>query len=491
MLALSNPTYTLSESSGGYWPRSRTADSSRLMRSRTLPARAVPADPMRAVPGCRWSDAYLMLVSGLLLGYAIMGRGFAYLGFPPVVVGEVVFFAGIATFIRTGCLTAVLGTLPGLLLAITMAWVVLRTIPFLGAYGFDALRDSVVVLYGGFAFIVMALLLEDPRRVNTILRYYSAFLSLYVPAIPFIFVVSRYMSDYLPKMPGTDASFFKLEPSDIAVHLVGAAVFSLVGFRKLTRVEIALLITAIVMVGAVSRGPMLAEIVPIAAAALMLGKWRELRLTFIAGLLIFSVAYTVEPVVFDYVEAASSDERPISAHQVVDNVLSIVGEGGGQTEGTKEWRLDWWNMIIADTVFGPHFWIGRGFGLNIALADGFSNWTISSDHPPLRSPHNVHITLLARAGVPGVALWFGIIASWFGMMMHAMRTARRRGQAEWAGLLIFISCYVGSIVVNASFDPALEAPMQGVWFWSLLGLGIGSVMVFRYQPVPPSAARCE
>ena len=67
--------------------------------------------------------------------------------------------------------------------------------------------------------------------------------------------------------------------------------------------------------------------------------------------------------------------------------------------------------------------------------------------------------------------------------MHAVRTARRRGQTEWAGLFLFLGCYVGSIIINASFDSALEGPVQGVWFWSLIGFGIGSVMVYRAQHI--------
>ena len=427
----------------------------------------------------RSGDAYLVLLSSVLLGYAILGKGFASLGIPPVYIGEITLLTGIVIFCRTRCSAGVLTTLPALLLGTTMAWVLLRTLPFIGAYGIDALRDSVVVMYGGFAFIVTALLLEDGRRINKIVQYYGAFLKIYVPVIPFMFLASRYLGDWLPTVPGTDVSLFELHPTDLAVHLAGAAVFALVGLRKVSRPWLVFLLAGLAMVGAVARGPMLAEVLPITGATLILGKWRQLFLTGLAGLMAFSVAYAVEPVFFDYAEASSSDERPISTRQIVDNVLSIAGQGGEQSEGTKEWRLEWWKMIIANTIFGPDFWTGRGFGLNIALADGFSNWTSRSLGPPLRSPHNVQMTILARAGVPGLTLWFGFIVSWLGMVMHAMRAARRRGHTEWAGLFLFLGCYVASIIINASFDPVLEGPMQGVWFWSLIGFGIGSTMVYR------------
>jgi hypothetical protein len=430
--------------------------------------------------GSGWSgDAYLALLSGVLLGYAMLGKGFAYLGLPPLYIGEIAFLTGIVIFWRTRSATAVLTTRPAILLAATMAWVLLRTLPFMDAYGFDALRDSVIVMYGGFSFIVLALLLEDGRRVNTVLRYYGTFLSIYVPTTPYIFLACRYMGDSLPKMPGTNVPVLQVYPTDLAVHLAGAAVFVLVGFRKVTPFWLVSLVASMVMVAAVSRGPMLAEVLPITFATLILGKWRQLGLSLITSAIVFSMAYAFEPVLFDYVAARSSDERPISTRQVVDNVLSIAGGGGEQTEGTREWRLEWWNMIITNTVFGPNFWTGRGFGLNIALADGFSNWTRRSLGPPLRSPHNVQMTMLARGGVPGVALWFGVIVSWLGMIMQAVRTARRRGQGEWAGLFLFLGCYVGSIVINARFDPVLEGPVQAVWFWSLIGFGIGAVMIYR------------
>ena len=36
-------------------------------------------------------DRYLALLAIVLLGYALMGKGFAYLGFPPLYVGEIAF----------------------------------------------------------------------------------------------------------------------------------------------------------------------------------------------------------------------------------------------------------------------------------------------------------------------------------------------------------------------------------------------------------------
>jgi hypothetical protein len=436
----------------------------------------LPSIPHPTSPG----DRYILALSCVLLGYAMIGKGFAYLGLPPLFIGEIALFAGLVVVLRTGCLVAALATLPSLVLAATMIWVLLRTLPYVGVYGFDALRDSVVIMYGGFAFVIIALLLEDGRRINSMLRYFGAFLSIYGPTIPFLYALNRYMADYIPNWPGYNVPLLEIRSGEIAVHLTGAALFVLVGFRKVSSLWIVLVLAAMIMASVSSRGALLAIVLPLTFAVLVLGKVRELAAVFVVGLTILTTAYAVETTFADHREARASSERSLSARQIVDNVASIVGQGGEQTEGTKTWRLEWWNIILANTVFGPNFWTGRGFGLNLADADGFRDGD-HPDLPALRSPHNVHMTMLARAGVPGVALWLGLLTSWFAMMMHAMLTARRRGQTEWAGLFLFASCYAASFVINASFDVALEGPMQGIWFWCLIGFGIGTTMIYPYM----------
>jgi hypothetical protein len=437
--------------------------------------------PSVSKPALHLNDRYLLLLSGVLMGYAFVGKGFAYIGFPPLFIGEIVLLTGAVVLLRTGCLIAALTTLPSLLLAAIMIWVMLRTLPFVDAYGFDALRDSAVIMYGGFAFIVAALLLEDSRRVNTILRYYEMFLSIFIPVIPFVYVLSRYLPDHVPHLPGTNIPLVLVKSGEVAVHLVGASVFVLAGFCKLGPLRIILVLATVTSVISTGRGAMLAFVVPIVFAMLLLGKAHQLVVALVAALVIFSSAYAIETALVDNREAKSSDDRSLSVHQIVENASSIFGQSGEQTEGTKKWRLEWWDIIIKDTALGPHFWTGRGFGLNLGDADGFRDGD-HPDLPPLRSPHNVQMTMLARAGIPGITLWAAFLASWFGTMMHTMWTARRRGQKEWANLFVFVGCYALSCIINATFDVALEGPVQGIWFWCLIGFGIGAVMVYRFQP---------
>jgi O-antigen ligase len=195
---------------------------------------------------------------------------------------------------------------------------------------------------------------------------------------------------------------------------------------------------------------------------------------------VFSAAYVIETALLPYQEAKISTARSISARQIVENMESVVTDSGEQTEGTKMWRIQWWDTILKDTLYGEHFWTGRGFGLNLAEADRISE-NHSADHSPLRSPHSVNMTILARAGVPGLALWAAFLISWFAMLMKATHAARHRQDWDWAGLFLFIACYNIGIFINASFDVAIEGPMLGIWFWCLIGFGIGCAMLYRPQ----------
>jgi hypothetical protein len=160
----------------------------------------------------------------------------------------------------------------------------------------------------------------------------------------------------------------------------------------------------------------------------------------------------------------------VSAGQLAENIQSIIGESDEPTlAGSRQWREDWWDTIVGYTVQGPYFWEGKGFGINLADADGFQ-----SPDQLLRAPHNAHLNFLARGGVPGLALWAAIQVSFAITMIRAALTAAKAKESFWLALLAWIFVYWLAALTNMTFDVYLEGPQGGILFWSVLGVGLAA-----------------
>ena len=277
-------------------------------------------------------DRYLALLAIVLLGYALMGKGFAYLGFPPLYVGEIAFLTRnrrLSQDRRIGrlacdaaephaCRADGLG--PGANASVR------------GVYGFDSLRDSTIVMYGGFAFIVIGLLLEDARRIDTVLRYYNILLASF-PAIFVGFCLTRYWVEYIPRLYGP-VPIVDITTSAVGTHLAGTMVFVLIGYRKVSVVWVSRLVRH---AGSWSPRPIAARRLPsscpVMFAMLVLGRLRLLVTTVLAAVSIFAVLLTVEGSFTqhdEYNDPKQLTERPVSAHQILENAKSIVGQSGQQ-----------------------------------------------------------------------------------------------------------------------------------------------------------------
>ena len=177
-----------------------------------------------------------------------------------------------------------------------------------------------------------------------------------------------------------------------------------------------------------------------------------------------------------FVVGAGLPARETTIDQIIRNIGSIFSfSSDAGLEGSKTFRLKWWGTIVDYTVFGKYFWTGKGFGVNLADADGFQ---VNPDDS-LRTPHNTHITTLARMGVPGLVLWLLLQAAFGIGLLRAVLAHRRAGDMSIAIVGAWILVYWVAMMVDTSFDPYLEGPQGGIWFWTLFGLGM---VVMRLIP---------
>jgi O-antigen ligase/polysaccharide polymerase Wzy-like membrane protein len=403
---------------------------------------------------------------GILAGYAFLGRGVAHLGVPPIYVGEMVLAMGlIAIAVSAG--TARWRWAHVAILAFA-AWGAVRTVPYVGIYGVDALRDAVTWGYAVFAIAVS--LTVRAEHFDVIVRIYRRLVPVFVFWVPVAAVVSVVFVGILPRAPGSEVPILVFKGGDMGVHLAGAGAFMILGLGGSSVVGLreaviwAGWLLSVVTAGAVNRGGLLAASMVATTVLFMRATMRWFLLAFV-GLFLVAIVGLADP------QVDLGFDRRISLDQVVDNVASIFDSHPDEAlEGTKTWRLRWWNTIIGYTIDGRHFWDGKGYGINLADDDGFQ---LLADHS-LRAPHNGHIEILARSGVPGLGLWILLQVVVGLTLVRAAFRARSAGMGHWVAIVGWIFAYWLAALVNASFDVYLQGPQGGIWFWSVMGLGIAA-----------------
>jgi hypothetical protein len=426
----------------------------------------------------RLARLYLVILGIILVGYAIMGRGFAYLGVHPLYPGEaVLLFGAIAVLLGGGLGRAFRSPVTWAFVAFA-AWGAWRTWPYLGVYPVDSLRDATLWAYGGYAILTAAALVETGwwRRVPEL---YARAIPWLLVLLPASYAVWGLFREALPRVPGSpDVWIVHVKPGDLNVHLAGIAAFLLLGLHVVARRERPRLpetllwlgwLVGFVMGATQNRGGLLAAATAFGIVLVLKPSGRWLKVA-VPALLVIGIAAAAD------LEVNLADRREISVRQLLVNAGSLLGLSEEERlEATVEWRKQWWLDIVGYTVYGPYRWSGKGFGVNLADDDGYQ---VEEDQS-LRSPHSAHMTVLARMGVPGFALWFLLQAVFAGSLLVAHFRARARGWEEWARLDLWLLALWAAFLVNASFDVFLEGPMGGVWFWSVVGFGIAALEVQR------------
>ena len=327
-------------------------------------------------------EIYGLALLYALAAYAILGRGFAYVGVAPFYVGEMLLTCGVVILLRLRTVLATLTMLPAMAFSLLLIFVVCRTIPYLSQYGVDAVRDSVIVVYGVFAFVVAGLLLDDPTRVSRVVGFLRKFTGLYVFLGPLAYLINESsISQSLPKLPGADVSIISLRPGELGVHLAACAIMAIVELRSATVAWITALCLGAGIVASQNRGGFLAILIPVAVALSLTGRWRGVIPALLGVLLAFGIAYATNVTI----PMNRDDGRSVGARQIVDNLVSLVDSSGGtQQDDTKLWREAWWREIENYTLHGSYFWTGKGFGVNLSQADFAQPAQQSHGHPGSR-----------------------------------------------------------------------------------------------------------
>ncbi|MBA3496737.1 MAG: O-antigen ligase family protein [Gemmatimonadales bacterium] len=432
---------------------------------------------------------FVPLLGLLLLGYAFFSRAFAHLGIPPVFVGELVLAVGLLSLLTNPQRWAAFRCHIAWLYLAFAAWGAARALPYLAQYGADTLRDSALWGYGVFALLVPATVLR-PNWVPALLTQYFRWMPFLVLWIPVGLLLGHLFPHLLPQAQESGQSMNLVKPGDAGVHLAGAATFLLLGLHRAPEVRSrggllrkdwflgTACVSAFVVIGVLGRGGALATLTAIFVVLVIRPLVAVPKVLLIGSVALFTAILLVASNV-----TIELGRRDLSAYQLGSNLLSIVGEVPDDQRNlhqTRDWRLRWWTHIVNYTAFGPYFWTGKGFGVNLAIDDGIKEETYN------RSPHSGHMNVLARTGVPGAILWVLLQASFGASLLTAYVRAQRLGREWWARLELWILAYWLAFLTDISVAVYLEGPHGGIWFWSLMGLGIAVLVAERQLPLAPN-----
>lgn len=421
----------------------------------------------------------------LLGGYMFFGRPFAYIHVPgiPVYIGEIVL--GIGLYQALGTLSGtrwllvrspILRTF-GLLLALTLV----RLAVDLPVYGLDAVRDSALLYYALNAMLVATIIRRDRTVIDFWFSWYDRVLPFYLCYAPLSVVLQRSFAGSAPVVPDSATSILDVKAGDVATFCALAIAYLWLRPAPqgsfLARHSTALTtvgFVGILVAGTQNRGGLLTATLVLGIALCLSA--RRTSIVFKGALALAAVL--VLALALDLRVSLGSARRELSVAQLGDNLASVMNPGAPEAQdedalaGTVQWRTDFWADILEENAFGERAITGVGFGVNLAERYDLA---ARSGEQALRNAHNSHLSVLARLGLPGIALW---LLAWAALAVEWTKAYRRLGaSANHAWLLLWVGAALPGLLFNAIFDPTLEGPQIAFWLWALVGIASQAVRV--------------
>ena len=209
----------------------------------------------------RSRGGWLTVLCLTLLGYASFGKGWAYLGIPPLYIGELVLLCGVASLVMSGRWAGIFDVLPFWFLLAFMAWgrvpnlalplpLRCRCVSRRGDLGLWRVRDRRVRAHPRQAF-----------EARAALGRYSQFAQIFPVIAPVIWLGCRFFHAKMPHWPWANVPIVDAKPGDLLVLMAGILAFWVAGLAGgIGVLRLLLLGGCIVMLGAYDRGGLVAFI---------------------------------------------------------------------------------------------------------------------------------------------------------------------------------------------------------------------------------------
>ena len=321
---------------------------------------------------------------------------------------------------------------------------------------FSVTRDAFMFYYILFAFIMFLFQDELPYLFKRLCLIYKWF--------PLVACVSFLSLAYIPffsalKIFGNN-HLLLYKSGDMAVHLFISSILFLNGYIQVSKrfliVNAVLVIYLFFITSTYSRGGMLAFILAFCIYLYFSKeiKWKAILSAYGKYLLIIMII--TFPLFLMTNVKENFQGRKLGIDQLKENIVSIVNPNiEGTLSDNKIWRLMWWSKIVQYTFGGEYFLQGKGLGMSLVATD-----EIITDDAELRSPHNFHLNIVARFGVP-------IFLVWLCWLFFHFKKIRDKKENQFQ---LMILAMMSAFIINATFDVFLEGPMGAFPFWTLVGI---------------------
>ena len=396
--------------------------------------------------------AYIRLYFLVLLLYVFFNKGVAY-----SYMAEILLVAGILIlFINRKHLELGLDTkqiLIGIFIILSFLFILVGVFQY---SIFNVLRDSLAFQYAWFAFIIYFFKNEYDYIWQKIIQIYK-----WTPLVIFLnFFLFYFVFLYLPPINiFGNQNIIIYKNGDKSVHLLISTILMFLYTEKYSRKWLVgntvLIVINFLILLAFTRSGSVAYILALFSFFFfskekILNESVRKLLKFVPIIMLLGMGLFVAIDI-----QGDAQGRTISISQITDNFSSIVTTNiDGNLVENKVWRLIWWAKLVNESFTLQHFFVGKGLGMSLAGND------ILNTDDNLRSPHNFHLTILARFGYFVFLAWI----IWLVSLFKALFTRKL------AGKTLAITSILLAFIINGSFDVFFEGPMGAFPFWTFVGL---------------------
>lgn len=333
---------------------------------------------------------------------------------------------------------------------------------------FNVIRDSLAIQYAWFAIILFYFKDELNFIWESLIQIYK-----WVPLVLFLnFLLFYYVILKLPPIEIFGGQHILLyKNGDKSLHLLISSILIILFTEKYSRnwliLNSILIFINLLILLAFTRSGSLAYLAGIfcffffsKTSLITDGLRKVLKFIPFLSIIVFGVFAAIE------IEG-DAQGRTISLSQITNNFSSIVSSDiDGSLTDNKVWRLVWWAKLLNESFTLEHFFIGKGLGMSLA-----GNELISVDEN-LRSPHNFHLTIIARFGYIIFFIWL----YWLWLLFKPLFTKKLSGK------ILGLTCILLANIINGSFDVFFEGPMGAFPFWTMVGLLLIEEYYNAYKP---------